>query len=438
MSEPQDFRKTAPTAGELASLLAALALASPAAGDAARVDRIRVLEELKGAVSAAQAREAVVFKASQLARQRAAGVPAGDVGKGISAQVALARRESPHRAARLMGLAEALVAEMPHTMAALSAGVVSEWRATIVVKETACLSRHDRGVVDARLAGRLGSLSDRQVFAEARRHAYELDPLSFVTRGRKAVADRRVSIRPAPDTMAVVSALLPAAQGVALFAALRRDADSKRAAGDARSRGQLMADTLVERVTGQSCADAVPVEVRLVMTDRALFGSDSTAARLDGYGPIPAATARSLIRDLDPDTRAWLRRLVTDPVTGRLAGMDTRRRLFQGHHRRVIEVRDEICRTPWCGAPIRHGDHVVPVEDDGQTSEPNGQGLCEACNHTKQAPGWRSRPDPVGGAGESVQITTPTGHTYTSRPPPLPGALLRPEAPTTGTQSDAA
>ncbi|MGI8701265.1 MAG: HNH endonuclease [Nocardioidaceae bacterium] len=88
----------------------------------------------------------------------------------------------------------------------------------------------------------------------------------------------------------------------------------------------------------------------------------------------------------------------------------------------MVEVRDEICRTPWCGAPIRHADHVVAVEAGGETSEPNGQGLCEACNHAKQAHRWRSRPGP-GGAGESVQITTPTGHAYISRPPPLPGAL---------------
>lgn len=112
-----------------------------------------------------------------------------------------------------------------------------------------------------------------------------------------------------------------------------------------------MADTLVERVAGQTTATQVPIEIQLVMTDRALLGDDPTSAVVAGYGPVPAPFARRLVRDLDPDTRAWLRRLVTDPVTGRLTGMDTHRRLFDGHHRRVVEVRDEICRTPWCGAP---------------------------------------------------------------------------------------
>ncbi|MDP9317917.1 MAG: HNH endonuclease [Actinomycetota bacterium] len=379
------------------------------------------MERIKWAASAAQARETVVFRASQLAEQRAAGVPVGDLGKGIGAQVALARRESPSHAARLVGLAEALVCEMPATMAALTAGTISEWRATLVARETACLSREDRREVDARVGGRLATMSDKQVLREARKHAYELDPQSVVARGRRAVADRRVTIRPAPDTMAVVSALLPAAQGVAVYAALTGDADSKRAHGDDRSRGQVMADTLVERVTGQTKADQTPVEVRLVMTDRTLLAGDQIPARLDGYGPIPAPAARALIRDLDPDTKAWLRRLFLDPCTGLLTAMDPKRRLFKHALRRAVVIRDEYCRTPWCGAPIRHIDHVIPAEDGGVTSETNGQGLCEACNHAKQAPGWRSRPGP-GGAGDSVTITTPTGHAYTSRPPPLPGA----------------
>lgn len=45
----------------------------------------------------------------------------------------------------------------------------------------------------------------------------------------------------------------------------------------------------------------------------------------------------------------------------------------------------------------------------------NAQGLCEACNYAKGAPGWRSRPRPDG----IIETTTPTGHTYLTRPPPV-------------------
>lgn len=390
----------------------------------ARIDRICLLEQLKSAASAAQAHESVLFKRSQLAEKEAAGLPARERGKGIAAQVALARQESPHMGSRFVGLSEALVSELPHTMAALRAGVISEWRATIVTRETACLTREGRGRVDADLAGQLAGMSDRQVMAETRKRAYELDPYAALARSRRAVEERRVSMRPAPDTMAIASALLPVAQGVALYAALTREANSKRSAGDERTRGQVMADTLVERVTGQTKADQVPIDLRLVMTDRTLFTGDQTPARLDGYGPIPAPVARDLLRDLDEDTRVWLRRLLTDPTTGRLSAMESVGRSFDGNLRTTLVVRDEFCRTPWCGAPIRHADHVVPVEAGGETSEANGQGLCEACNYAKEAPGWRSRPSP-GGAGESISITTPTGHAYTSIPPPLPGSSAR-------------
>ena len=101
--------------------------------------------------------------------------------------------------------------------------------------------------------------------------------------------------------------------------------------------------------------------------------------------------------------------------------MDSTRRRFPDGLRRLIQTRDRTCRTPWCGAPIRHTDHVIPVSEGGATSAANGQGLCEACNYTKQAPGWTATPGSAG-AGDQVEITTPTGHSYPSHPPPLPHA----------------
>ncbi len=423
MSELREARSTGPSVAEIEAFVAGLALPSPESDDTARIDRIAALERLKGAVAAAQARETVAFKGSQLEVQQVAGVRPRDLGKGIGAQVALARRESPYAGSRLVGLAEALLRELPHTLAALTAGDISEWRAILVCRETACLSRQDRMEVDARLANRLWSLSDRHVVSETRRLAYRLDPHGFLARSSKAATDRRVTLRPAPDTMTLLSALLPVTEGVALYAALCRTADAGRAAGDHRSRGQLMADTLVERVTGRSSADQTPVEIQLVMTDRALLDADPTPARINGYGPVPASWARQLLGGLGRDTVAWIRRLYTHPDSGQLIAMESNRRLFPAPMRSLLITRDETCRTPWCGAPIRHLDHAVPHTTGGSTSEPNGQGLCESCNYVKQTPGWTYRPDPRDGAGGATTITTPTAHAYTSRPPPLPGAI---------------
>ena len=141
----------------------------------------------------------------------------------------------------------------------------------------------------------VGSWGDRELERRVRACADRLDAEAAVERCRIAEAERRVSIRPVPDTMALVSALLPVAQAVAVHAALTRAALSAKAAGDDRCKGQVMADTLVELVTGQARADAVPVEVQLVMTDRALIEGDDTPAHVPGYGPVPAGWARGLV-----------------------------------------------------------------------------------------------------------------------------------------------
>jgi hypothetical protein len=402
------------------------ALPRRGADDGELVDQIAALEMLKNAAAAAQARLAVELDRSQRQAQRDAGVPAPALGAGVAAQVALARRESAHRGARHLGLAHALVEEMPHTLAALEAGTLSEWRATLLAQETACLTREDRGVVEAELAGRpggLGSLGDREVAAEARRIAYRLDPHAVTRRAGMAAAARRVTVRPAPDTMAVVSGLLPAPQGVAVFAALSRQADTLRASGDQRTRGQIMADTLVERVTGQTAADQVPVEVQIVMTDTTLLGTDHTAAHLPGYGPVPAPLARTWVRDSEGDV--WVRRLYSSPHTGQLVAMESTRRCFTGLLRRYVVLRDQVCRTPWCSAPVRHVDHVRSVAAGGATAAANAQGLCEACNLAKEAPGWRAETGPAG----EVHTTTPTARRYTSHPPGPPGTS--PRLPTT-------
>jgi len=392
--------------------------------DAGRIDLIRALEELTCAAAATQAVTTADFDASQRAEQADRGVPTAQLGRGVAAQIALARRESPHRAQQHLGLAKILRAELPETMKAFRAGRITEWKATLVARETACLRLHDRAAIDAELAGnpdRIEAMGDGELVAEARRLAYRLDPASFVERRRRAEAERRVTLRPAPDVMTQLSALLPVKAGVALYAVLTREADRRRAEGDQRSRGQLMADVLVDRVlhpqSGEDSARGAGVMINLVVSDRVLWGDSEEAGHVDGYGPVPADLARELAfgSDLDDLGRRWFRRVYTDPATGSLVAMDSTARLMPGALARVLRLRDRTCRTPWCDAPIRHSDHVRAVVDGGETSERNGQGLCEACNHAKQAMGWQARPSP--GARHTVEITTPTGHTHRSRAP---------------------
>ncbi|MFT4218170.1 MAG: DUF222 domain-containing protein [Micropruina sp.] len=380
------------------------------------IDQITQLERLKNAAAAAQARLTMELRGVLEAEARAAGRTVTRVSASLAGEIGLARHESPHRASSLVGLASVLATEMPHAMAVFSAGDVSEWRVTVFARETACLSKAHRVEADAELGPKLAELSTRELAAEARKVAYRLDPHSVVARIGRAEADRNVTIRPAPDCMARVSALLPAAQGVAAYAALTQAADAARAAGDERTKNQVMADTLVARVTGQEAAHEVEVEIQLVITDEALLGTRNTPARLAGYGPIPAGVARRIAAHASEKLRGWIRRLYGTPGEGRLVAMESTRRRFPDGLAAFIATRDDVCRTPWCDAPIRHTDHITPAAAGGATTAANGQGLCEQCNYLKEHSGWRHTVQPDG----TIGVRTPTGHEHHSRPPDLP------------------
>ena len=423
------------------------------ADNAGLIDQVRAYENIKCWAAGQQARLSVTFEARlrQEARCRAP-LAADDLGKdrgkdgglGAAEQVALARGESPNRGHRLLGTAKALV-QMPHALAALDTGQLNEERVILFARETAALSVADRAAVDEELAADTGTFTGagtRAVAAAVRAAAIRRDPRSVAQRASHVASERRVSLRPAPDCMTYFTALLPVQQGVAVYAALTRNADSLHAAGDPRSRDQIKADTLVESITGTP-GGITGIELNLVMTDRTLLQGDSEPAGIPGYGIVPAAWARDLIAGLGEPRRVhpavhdsaaggstadmkelktWVRRLYTAPGTGDLVAMDSRRRLFPAPLCRFIQIRDDACRTPYCDAPIRHHDHIIPWHDGGPTSLSNGAGLCEACNHTKELPGWKAKPRP--GPRHTIELTTPTGHTYRSTAPPLPGSGL--------------
>jgi hypothetical protein len=402
-----------------------LAAVDPHADEAALIEQISWLERVKSAASAGQARAAAALDEKRRADEAAAGVPKAKQGRGVASEVALARRDSPVCGSRHLGLAKALVYEMPHTLAALQCGALSEWRATLIARESACLDVEDRRRLDAELCAdvsKLDGMGDRRITAAAKEIAARLDAQAVVDRAAKAEADRTVTIRPAPDCMTYVTVLLPVRQGVGVFAALKRQADITF---DDRSRGQVMADTLFERVTGRPAEEPQSVALNLVMSDQALWGQDNAPAVLDGFGPIPASVAQRLVRDAVVDERALatLRRLYRDPKSGSLVAMESRSRFFPKGLAGFIGLRDRTCRTPYCDAPIRHRDHATPRNRGGPTSAANGLGECERCNYVKEAPGWRVTAGYENGT-HTADFVTPTGARYRSTAPPLPGAPL--------------
>lgn len=426
------------------------------------LELVAEMEAVKGAAAALQARATVAFVESrdaEVAESRARGEldkrAAAEARSGARSEVALARRCSPAQADRHVGLARALVTEMPETMAALSQGEISEWRATIVARETATVSAAHRGEVDRRLAPDLRRLGDRAIGQAARRVVVELDQESVVERRRRAAASRRVSVRPAPDGMAYLTILGPMVDVIGAHVALTRAerarwvatgdpaTDAERAA-DERGTGAWMTDTALRLLSGRAEGELQAVEVGLVMSPADLLPGargfagvqGSGVAEVPGHGSLPAAEVREHVADERADV--WLRRLFTSPDGRDLVALDSRRRFFAGGLRRLVELRDPTCRVPWCDAPTRDIDHVTRHADGGATSAANALGLCARHNHVKDLPGWEvtvtsSGLDPgevdEGRGPHVVDIVTPTGRRHRATAAPLRGHGSEREAP---------
>jgi hypothetical protein len=101
----------------------------------------------------------------------------------------------------------------------------------LIVRESACLDVENRRLLDAELCSdvtKLDGMGDARVAAAAKEIACRLDVQAVVDRAAKAEEDRTVTIRPAPDTMTYVTALLPVAKGVGVYAALNKTVDVKQ------------------------------------------------------------------------------------------------------------------------------------------------------------------------------------------------------------------
>ncbi|MBA2418406.1 MAG: hypothetical protein H0V59_05595 [Nocardioidaceae bacterium] len=211
---------------------------------------------------------------------------------------------------------------------------------------------------------------------------------------------------------------------MACFTALDGQARGLKADGDARTINQLMADTLIERLTGQTRAADVAAEIGLLMRPETLFADEDTPAVLAGYGPIPPGIARNITGH----TKVWVRRLFTQPATGedqpgggeQIISRDPRRRRFDGPLGDLIGAVDQHCQRPWCDHAIDDIDHRTPYTDGGTTTTADGDAYCRSSHTTKHLPGFTIRAHNTPTGVRELTWTTPTAHTYTSRrPPPL-------------------
>lgn len=394
---------------------------------------VRALEELKQTIVARQAELTVALHEEQTSADAARGFNPAHTDRLVAAQLGLARRRSPLQAWRLLRIAHLAVASDP-VREAMTAGHLGEDQAGVISREVDGLTGVDRAAVIDEVAESFGTTSDRHLADRVRAVANRVDPELAGRRAEAARGRRRVSLRNAPDGMAHLSALLPAANGRACLEALRTGANlAKRAEQDQaappneeaaapRTANQWMADLLIERLTGKDpVREPVDVQVNLLVPIDALI-SDRQPGYLSGYGPVPAPQVRDLIEAGDRDAAEGgssgvkVRRLFVHPLTGDLLGMDAKTRRFRGLLADFVRLRDQRCRTPFCGAAITDIDHIQPHSAGGATSASNAQGECSPCNQVKEHADWETT-----GTAHMTTVQT-AGLTAATRPPPLPGS----------------
>jgi hypothetical protein len=236
----------------------------------------------------------------------------------------------------------------------------------------------------------------------------------------------KVELRHLPDGMSMLTAIMASERATACFKAIDEAAHAAETDGT-EPMGLRRADalhSLIMRSRGASVgpADAtgrsIPVHLDLVMDLDAFLGLSNASAELDGVGPLPSHAARELLADAEAVS---IRRVITEPRSGRRLDVGVKRYTLTESERRYILERDRHCRFKDCNAPaVRcECDHAIPYAQGGRTASANLGAACKRHHQHKTHAGWKiieSRDD-----GYCVW-ESPLGRTYAHEPePPLPG-----------------
>ncbi|MWV47663.1 DUF222 domain-containing protein [Rathayibacter sp. VKM Ac-2803] len=370
------------------------------------------------------------------------------VERSLRAELANGSGVSEWELSRELERAHLLVEDLPLTRAALAAARI-RWRAgEVICSVAASLPKESLAEFDERATELALSRTPTQLRRALDRLRDELHTEPLAERHTRAKQDRGVWLTPEIDGMATLSALLPAAAALAAYSRLDRiartlrdsDGDVARGAhtaqGDERTLAQLRADALADLLCDGDVAGTTPIsdgteapptfvpgvrpEVRLTLAASTAAGVDDAPADLDGYGLIPADTARHLV-----GVAATFTRVLTDPETGAVVSVGRTHRVPPPRMRLHLQLRDRTCRFPGCTRPAStaEADHTLEWRNGGDTSLDNLLSLCTAHHHVRHGDRWTYRLHADG----TADWTTPTGRHVTTRPPALlPPAPARP------------
>lgn len=364
---------------------------------------------LRAALAAVEARTVVALEDGLRSREQLAGEEAGPdapevddsfVRRRASREASMIAHRSPASSSHRLAASRRLVRQMPHMLAALADGRITEEAAMAVGRAVGPVDPGVRQQIDDALESALPQLEGagvRQWTREVDALAHAMDPDGATRRNRRARTSRGVTVRPGAHGMADLHVRMPGIDAALVRKRLSLEAERLRAAGDRRGHHQIMCDVLADTLIGRGDGmDPVRLDIGVIITDRALLQPEhGDVASIPGYGSVPFEQIRECLQSalapppadgpdpLGPDgpqLRAVFRRLWTHPTTDELVAVESRARALPPALRRFVLYRDMSCRGPYCDAEIRHMDHVRPHADGGPTSLENANGLCASCN----------------------------------------------------------
>lgn len=311
-------------------------------------------------------------------------------------------KESRSVAGRSLATCRRLVQSMPGMLTALAEGTLNPRSVHTVGSAMGPVPPHVRELVDTMLTAQLPDLQDcgtREISDHVARMLHALDPEGAAERHRRAMKDRHVTITREDHGMASVRALIPAIDAARIRKGLSVAAEGARAAGDRRGHQQIMADMFADALVGRGDGiDPTTLDIGIIITDRSLLApAHADAATIEGFGPVPYDHVReAMLRAVgsggeDTDLALTIRNLYADLDVGQLVGVEARSRAFPASLRRFLTLAHQTCRAPFCNAPIRQMDHIVPWSQGGATSLDNGNGTCGGDNQKEES-------------GESVRV----------------------------------
>ena len=171
-------------------------------------EQLACIVQQENALAARRQEIVLEFARAQVEAQIATGtVEPEKLEHSIVAQIGLACGASPSEGRRRMRMARDLHDGHDHLRALFTAGRLSEYKTSTVVAATSHLSHDERAEVDQRLAAHpIETLGVRKIRDLARMIAAEVAPEKFAARCRAARSGRYVSVRPAADGMAYLTA----------------------------------------------------------------------------------------------------------------------------------------------------------------------------------------------------------------------------------------